>query len=56
MICVPKRPLSSCTRAGSVVVAPDPLISLSVNSCLHALFISYLFYFFVLICSGFDTS
>ena len=30
-------------RAGSAVVAPDPLISVSINSCLHALFISYIY-------------
>ena len=33
-------------RAGSAVVAPDPLISLSINSCLHAL-LSLFFFFFV---------
>ena len=30
-------------RARSAVVAPDPLISLSINSCLRALFISYIY-------------
>ena len=36
-------------RTSGVVEAPDPLISLNINSCLHALFISSVFFVLVLI-------